>query len=81
MPILLSILSHCLFQFHKGSIQTFFRLSPLAVPTLFQFHKGSIQTYSRCGVLGVDHSFQFHKGSIQTIPSVSKHTPYVISIP
>ena len=33
-----------IFQFHKGTIKTYFNVSRLLLPWIFQFHKGTIKT-------------------------------------
>ena len=55
------------FQFHKGTIRTFFPccLCPWLQP--FQFHKGTIRTCSQNSPLYRLDIFQFHKGTIRTI--------------
>ncbi len=54
------------FQFHKGSINTFLPSHFFLALRIFQFHKGSINTRPPTFMLLVFVEFQFHKGSINT---------------
>ncbi len=55
------------FQYHTGSIQTFFHKLGTERLLLFQYHTGSIQTKKNYISLSFSARFQYHTGSIQTV--------------
>ena len=70
-----------LFQFHEGSINTFYKSQDKLLFDEFQFHEGSINTAYIAGKgLGM-LKFQFHEGSINTYQIFKEQQKYNISIP
>ena len=71
----------CVFQFHKGSINTDDQAGFNNAVDLFQFHKGSINTM----IWRLYHTyillFQFHKGSINTALTRANDGTTIVSIP
>ena len=56
-----------LFQFHKGTIKTYYMSLREILVYVFQFHKGTIKTTKKFITISiVSLKFQFHKGTIKT---------------
>ena len=64
--IVFLLLMHILFQFHNGTINTWWNTKMKKTLNKFQFHNGTINTYDSQWRGRISQVFQFHNGTINT---------------